>query len=129
MAHFKRLDIFFVMRETGIIPVFYHKDSKVCLNVMEACYSGGARIFEFTNRGDFAHEVFAEISHQRAENYPDMELGAGSIMDSPTTSIYIQLGADFIVSPVLKEDMVIMISNLSLKKPGAQLVFIKNLSN
>jgi 2-dehydro-3-deoxyphosphogluconate aldolase/(4S)-4-hydroxy-2-oxoglutarate aldolase len=107
MAHFKRLDVFFTMRETGIIPVFYHKDSKVCIKVMEACYAGGARIFEFTNRGDFAHEVFTEISKIRSEKYPDMVLGAGSIIDSATSSLYIQLGADFIVSPVLKEDMAI----------------------
>ena len=107
MAHFNRLDVYITMRDTGIIPVFNHIDSEVCISVMQACYAGGARVFEFTNRGDFAHEVFSKISQERAARYPDLVLGAGSIMDSPTTSLYIQLGADFIVSPVLKEDMAI----------------------
>jgi 2-dehydro-3-deoxyphosphogluconate aldolase/(4S)-4-hydroxy-2-oxoglutarate aldolase len=75
---------------------------------MKACYDGGARIFEFTNRGDFAHEVFSEISHFVSENLPDMVIGVGSVVDGATTSLYIQLGADFIVSPVLKEDMAII---------------------
>jgi 2-dehydro-3-deoxyphosphogluconate aldolase/(4S)-4-hydroxy-2-oxoglutarate aldolase len=108
MARFKRLDVYNKMLEIGIIPVFYNKDVKVCKQVIDACYQGGARIFEFTNRGDFAHEVFAEISHHVSENLTDMVLGAGSIVDGPTTSLYIQLGADFIVSPVLKEDMAII---------------------
>jgi len=108
MARFKRLDVYNKMSEIGIIPVFYNKDVKVCNQVIDACYRGGARIFEFTNRGDFAHEVFSEISHHVSENLPDMVLGVGSIVDGPTTSLYIQLGADFIVSPVLKEDMAII---------------------
>jgi len=107
MAQFKRLEVYISMRETGIIPVFNHNDANVCIKVMEACYAGGARVFEFTNRGDFAHKVFVEISRKRAEKYPDLVLGAGSIMDSSTAALYIQLGADFIVSPVLKEDMAI----------------------
>lgn len=108
MARFKRLEVYNKIAETGIIPVFYNKDVNVCKKVIEACYKGGARIFEFTNRGDFAHEVFSEISHHIADHLPDLVLGVGSIVDGPTTSLYIQLGANFIVSPVLKEDMAIV---------------------
>ena len=108
MARFKRLEVYNKIVDTGIIPVFYNKDANTCKKVMKACYEGGARIFEFTNRGDFAHEVFSEISHFIAENLPDMVIGVGSVVDGATTSLYIQLGADFIVSPVLKEDMAII---------------------
>lgn len=108
MARFKRLEVYNKIAETGIIPVFYHNNVSTCKKVIQACYDGGARIFEFTNRGDFAHEVFSEISHFVAENLPDMVIGAGSIVDGGTASLYIQLGADFIVSPVLKEDMAIV---------------------
>lgn len=108
MARFKRLDIYNKIVETGIIPVFYNKYADICKKVIDSCFAGGARIFEFTNRGDFAHEVFSEISHYVAENYPEMVLGVGSIVDGATTSLYIQLGADFIVSPVLKEDMALI---------------------
>jgi 2-dehydro-3-deoxyphosphogluconate aldolase/(4S)-4-hydroxy-2-oxoglutarate aldolase len=108
MARFKRLQVYNKIMETGIIPVFYHKDVNICKKVIQACYRGGARIFEFTNRGDFAHEVFSELSHFVSEKLPEMVLGVGSIVDGPTTSLYIQLGADFIVSPVLKDDMAII---------------------
>jgi 2-dehydro-3-deoxyphosphogluconate aldolase/(4S)-4-hydroxy-2-oxoglutarate aldolase len=108
MARFKRLEVYNKMTEIGIIPVFYNKDIETCTSIINACYQGGARIFEFTNRGDFAHEVFSDISHYVAETHPDLVLRAGSIVDGPTTSLYIQLGADFIVSPVLKEDMAII---------------------
>jgi 2-dehydro-3-deoxyphosphogluconate aldolase/(4S)-4-hydroxy-2-oxoglutarate aldolase len=102
------LEVYNKIMEVGIVPVFYNRDIKTCIKVIDACYQGGAKIFEFTNRGDFAHEVFSEISHYVSENFTDLALGAGSIVDGPTASLYIQLGADFIVSPVLKEDMAII---------------------
>ena len=58
---FNKIQVLTVMSETGIIPVFYHKDGEVAKNVLKACYEGGIRAFEFTNRGDFAQEVFAGL--------------------------------------------------------------------
>ena len=60
MARFTRIEVALKMKETGMVPVFYHKDAEVCKQVVKACYDGGVRVFEFTNRGDFAHEVFGE---------------------------------------------------------------------
>lgn len=88
-----------------MIPVFYNKDAEVCKKVLKACYDGGVRVFEFTNRGDFAHEVFAELNKYAAKELPEMILGVGSVCDAGTTSLYIQLGANFIVSPVINPDM------------------------
>jgi 2-dehydro-3-deoxyphosphogluconate aldolase/(4S)-4-hydroxy-2-oxoglutarate aldolase len=93
------------MLETGIIPVFYHKDINTCKNVLKACYDGGIRVFEFTNRGDYAHEVFRDLNKYAAQEMPEMIMGVGSIMDAGTASLYIQMGANFIVSPVLIEEM------------------------
>jgi 2-dehydro-3-deoxyphosphogluconate aldolase/(4S)-4-hydroxy-2-oxoglutarate aldolase len=93
------------MGETGMIPVFYHKDIEVCKQVLKACYEGGARLFEFTNRGDFAHEVFGELNKWSAVNCPEMMLGVGSIIEPGTCSLYIQLGAAFIVSPLINAEM------------------------
>lgn len=92
------------MQDTGMIPVFYHKDAEICKQVIMACYKGGVRVFEFTNRGDFAHEVFAELNKWAAVSCPDMILGVGSVVDSGTASLYLQLGANFIVSPILDEE-------------------------
>jgi len=104
MARFTRIEVALKMKETGVVPVFYHKDAEVCKQVVKACYDGGIRVFEFTNRGDFAHEVFAEISKWAANEAPEMILGVGSVIDSATAALYIQLGSNFIVSPLIDED-------------------------
>ena len=101
----KRLDVALKMREVGIVPLYYNKDTNIVKEVITACYKGGMPIFEFTNRGDFAHETFAELVKWARDEYPDMILGVGSVVDAGTCSIYIQLGAKFIVSPLLNEDM------------------------
>ena len=88
------------MQQTGIVPVFYHADAKVAKQVLKACYDGGIRAFEFTNRGDFAHEVFAELVKYAAAELPGMILGVGSVVDPATAALYLQLGANFVVGPV-----------------------------
>ena len=105
MARFTRIEVALKMKETGMIPVFYHKDAEVCKNVVKACYDGGIRVFEFTNRGDFAHEVFNEINKWAIKACPEMIMGVGSVIDQGTASLYIQIGTNFIVSPLIDEDM------------------------
>lgn len=105
MARFSRIEVVTKMKETGIVPVFYHGDINVCKKVVRACYRGGIRVFEFTNRGDFAHEVFSELNKYVAAEMPEMIMGVGSVLDAPTAVIYMQLGANFIVSPVLNTEM------------------------
>lgn len=91
--------------DTKIVPVFYHKDAEIAKKVVKACYDGGVRAFEFTNRGDFAHEVFAEVVKYANIECPDLALGVGSIVDAPTASLYIQLGACFVVGPLFNPDV------------------------
>ena len=105
MARFTRIEVALKMKETGMVPVFYNSDINVCKKVLKACYDGGARVFEFTNRGDRAHVIFEQLITWAAEETPDMMIGVGSILEGPTTALYIQLGADFIVSPILNEEM------------------------
>jgi 2-dehydro-3-deoxyphosphogluconate aldolase/(4S)-4-hydroxy-2-oxoglutarate aldolase len=105
MARFKRLQVLNTFMETGVVPLFYHPDTEVVKKVVEAAYQGGARIFEWTNRGDYAHEVFAEVNRWAAEACPEMILGAGSVVDPATAGLYLQLGAGFIVSPSINSDI------------------------
>ena len=93
------------MMDTGIVPVFYHADTEIAKQVVKACYEGGIRVFEFTNRGDFAQEVFAELVKWARRECPGMILGIGSIVDAPTAALYIQLGANFVVGPLLNPDI------------------------
>jgi 2-dehydro-3-deoxyphosphogluconate aldolase/(4S)-4-hydroxy-2-oxoglutarate aldolase len=104
MAKYSRLKVLTTMIETGMIPVFYHPDPETALKVIEACAAGGARCFEFTNRGDQAHEVFREVIKQLKPE-DGVILGAGSVLDPATAALYIQLGANFIVGPVLNPDV------------------------
>lgn len=105
MAKFSRLHVYQTMISTGIIPVFYHADVEVTKQVVKACYEGGIRAFEFTNRGDLAHEVFAELVKWADKECPEMILGIGSIVDAPTAALYIQSGANFVVGPLLNPDI------------------------
>ena len=79
---------------TGMVPVFYHADLETAKAVVKACYEGGVRAFEFTNRGDCAHEVFGELVKYANKELPGMIMGIGSIVDPATAALYLQLGAN-----------------------------------
>lgn len=99
MARFNKVQVIQAMHDTGMVPVFYNSDLEICKQVISACYKGGVRVFEFTNRGDFAHEIFGELAKWAAAACPEMILGAGTVIDAPTAALYMQLGANFIVGP------------------------------
>ena len=101
----KRLDVALKMRELGAVPLFYHPDAETCMEVISACYRGGMKIFEFTNRGEAAHELFARLYRWAEKEMPDLTLGVGRVVEAGTCSLYMQLGAKFIVSPLLNEEM------------------------
>ena len=105
MALHSRLHTLSVIHEQGIMPLFYHDDAALGREVLRACYAAGGRLLEFTNRGDFAHETFRELSRFARVELPDLVLGVGSINDAATAALYLQLGADFIVSASLREDV------------------------
>lgn len=105
MAKYSRIEVVLQMKENGIVPVFYNADIAVCKQVLKACYDAGLRTFEFTNRGDFAHEVFADLNKYAKAELQGMMMGVGSVLDAGTTSLYLQLGADFIVSPIVNAEM------------------------
>lgn len=105
MAQYSRLEVVKVMKDTGLVPLFFHSDIEVAKHVLKACYSGGARLMEFTSRGDFAHEVFGELNKFAITELPGMILGVGSVTDAAAASLYMQLGANFIVTPVLRKDI------------------------
>jgi 2-dehydro-3-deoxyphosphogluconate aldolase/(4S)-4-hydroxy-2-oxoglutarate aldolase len=104
MAKYSRLYVLTQMIESGLVPIFYNPDIDIATRIVEACINGGARCVEFTNRGDQAHIVFEELV-RRFDDRDNVILGTGSIIDPGTTALYIQLGSNFIVSPILNPDM------------------------
>lgn len=105
MARFDKLQVMAKIGEAPIVPVFYHKDVNIAKAVLKACYDGGIRAFEFTNRGDFAHEIFGELVKYSAIECPEMAVGVGSVVDAGTASLYMQLGACFVVGPLFNPDV------------------------
>lgn len=104
MATHKRTEVIQLIKNTGIVPIFYHSDFDTARSILKACFEGGLRVAEFTNRGDFAHKIFTELKKYVQKDMPELSLGVGSVMDAPTAALYMQIGSDFIVSPVLDED-------------------------
>jgi len=105
MARFKRLEVLNAMIESGLVPVFYHKDLEIVKRVAGAVAEGGARVFEFTNRGDFAYQIFSELSKWCEKEMPEFIIGVGSVIDPGTATLYINNGANFVVGPVLNAEV------------------------
>ena len=105
MAQYSRIEVVQTMEKTGLVPLFYHDDIEICKKIIKACYDGGARLLEFTARGDFAFEVFSELNKYVIKQLPEMILGVGSVTDAAAASLYMQMGANFIVTPVFRRDI------------------------
>jgi len=100
-----RLSVLTALENQGVCPVFYHPDAEVCLNVIRACARGGAPVVEFTNRGDFACDLFGEIARELQKTNPEVVLGIGSVVDAGTAALFLNRGARFVVSPGLVEEV------------------------
>jgi 2-dehydro-3-deoxyphosphogluconate aldolase/(4S)-4-hydroxy-2-oxoglutarate aldolase len=105
MARFDRLTVLNAIVETGLVPVFYNGDLGVSKQIAAACAAGGAKVVEFTNRGDRAWNVFTQLVEWAEKAQPAVILGVGSVIDAPTAALYIGSGANFVVGPVLNPEV------------------------
>ena len=101
MAKFLKHMVIGKMFELGLVPIFYNDDLTTAKKIVQACVDGGARIIEFTNRGDFAYHVFTELAKWINKEFKDVILGVGSVIDPITAALYINSGANFVVGPIL----------------------------
>ncbi len=105
MARFSRMEVLNSIFRLGLVPVFYHQDLDTAIKIVSACSAAGARVVEFTNRGDLAYEVFAGLVRHFARADPGVILGVGSVVDAGTAALYISSGANFVVGPVLNPEV------------------------
>ena len=89
MAKYTRLQVAQKIMDTRLMPIFYHPDLETAKNIVKACYEGGVRVMEFTNRGDFAHELYSELNKYIIKELPEMAFGVGTIMDPASAALYI----------------------------------------
>jgi len=119
MAKFNKAAVLASIEATGMVPVYYDADVQRAKAVVKACYDGGVRLFEFTNRGDFAIDVFKEVVKYALTECPDMIVGVGSVVDAPTAALFIGYGANFVVGPCLNEEVARLCNrHLILYVPG-----------
>jgi 2-dehydro-3-deoxyphosphogluconate aldolase/(4S)-4-hydroxy-2-oxoglutarate aldolase len=105
MARFDRLTVLNRIIEIGLVPVFYNGNVETAKNIVSACVAGGAQVVEFTNRGDFAPQVFLALAQHFAQADDNVVLGVGSVIDAPTAALYIAYGANFVVGPSLNPEI------------------------
>ncbi len=105
MARFRRLEVLHTMIEGGLVPVFYHQDLEPAKKIAKAVADGGAKVLEFTNRGDFAYQVFSELIKWCEKETPELIVGAGSVIDQGTAALYMNSGANFIVAPFFNKEV------------------------
>lgn len=108
MSQFSRIEVANIMKETGLVPLFFSQDLELSKSILKACYDGGARLLEFTARGDFAHEIFGALTKYAIKELPGMVMGVGSVTDAASASLYMALGANFIVTPVFRKDIALV---------------------
>jgi len=105
MARFSRMDVYQQILNIKLVPVFYVNEAEIACQIALACGEGGAKVVEFTNRGDFAIDVFREVSKRLTQLKSDVIFGVGSIIDEATAAMYLAAGANFIVAPIFQEEV------------------------
>jgi 2-dehydro-3-deoxyphosphogluconate aldolase/(4S)-4-hydroxy-2-oxoglutarate aldolase len=105
MAKFMKHIVIGKILELGLVPVFYHNDLETAKKIVQACVDGGAKVVEFTNRGDFAYQVFTELAKWVNTEFNDVIIGVGTVIDSVTAALYINSGANFVVGPILNPEI------------------------
>ncbi len=105
MARFDRLKVYNTLMETGLVPLFYEAKLETAQKILKALFDGGARVVEFTNRGDGAIDVFTQLAQFAASSFPSLILGVGSIVEAPTAALYLAHGANFVVGPCLNPEI------------------------
>ena len=101
MAHINKETVLNSLHKGGILPLFYHDDADVAIDIVQASYNAGLRVFEFTNRGSNALQTFEKLVQYAHEHLPDMAIGVGTIYDIEAANKFIYAGADFVVTPIL----------------------------
>ena len=123
MARFTRAQALAQALHTPLIPVFYHAEAAYARSMVEACYKGGIRLFEFTNRGPHAYAIFADLQKFVEAEYPDLLIGAGTIFTVEEAERFIDVGADFIVQPIISAEVAAVCQRYDLAwLPGAMTI-------
>jgi len=105
VARFTSIEVYNAILEQGLVPVFYNGDFEKSKNIVKAIANGGGKIVEFTNRGDFALEIFIKLVKFFEKEAPQLIFGVGSVVEPNTAALYINNGTNFVVGPVFNPEI------------------------
>jgi len=105
MPDFTKAQVLEQINQTPFFVFFNNEELEICQKIISACYAGGIRILEFTKRRKNAVAVFSELHSWTRSEFPDLVFGAGTIYDAATAKVFIDMGADFIVSPAIDDEV------------------------
>jgi 2-dehydro-3-deoxyphosphogluconate aldolase/(4S)-4-hydroxy-2-oxoglutarate aldolase len=94
-----------LIQQQGVLPLYFHEDAGVSIEVLKALHEAGIRVIEYTNRGDNALINFKKLKEECAVNYKDMCLGVGTIKSADAAIAFINAGADFLISPCWDDEI------------------------
>jgi len=89
----------------GMLPLFYYEDAEVSLEITRSLYKAGVRILEYTNRGKQALENFKVLKKAQKKELTDLTIGIGTIKNISEAEMFMDAGADFIVSPITNPEV------------------------
>ena len=98
---FTKQQIINEMQRAGLVPLFTPENPEQAFQIIKTSYDAGIRSFEFTNRKANSFEIFKDLISRRS-SFPELMLGTGTVMDPESAKQFIDAGADFIISPILK---------------------------
>lgn len=92
----------------GMLPLFFYEDAQVSLDVLRTLYKAGVRVMEYTNRGKEALHNFNVLKKAVKAEMPGLYLGIGTIKTGLEAEVFVDAGADFIVSPILNNEIALV---------------------
>lgn len=90
-----------ILLETKLVPVVVFKSTAEIKPTLDALKAGGIKVAEICFRTSCAEEALIQAIKQ----YPDMLIGAGTVINVDQAKKAINAGAKFIVSPGLSEEV------------------------
>ena len=89
----------------GMLPLFFCEDAQVSLDITRTLYKAGVRALEYTNRGKQALDNFKALKKAQKKEFPELNLGIGTIKNISEAQAFIDAGADFVVSPIVNGEV------------------------
>ena len=100
--------------QQGVLPLYFHPDETISIQVAEALYSSGIQVVEYTNRGKQALKNFRSLKKTLSKQFPELILGLGTVLDTKTALKAIEYGADFLVSPGYSKELAKLTSDKNI---------------